>query len=220
MQITALFMLAVLALSSPAPAKAIVLPVPLLDSTLTFNVGVEKFQWKPQVAFDGTNYLAVWEDSRQDEADNLAIYGARIAPDGKVIDSVGIMISTMDRYVDHIPGVAFDGTNYLVTWQGVNPDLVNQDLYGARVSRDGVVLDTGGFLIASADGHQFFGNVAFNGSEYLAAWFDGRNTAAWVYCARVTTSGEVLDPDGIAVMRATTRTTRAGWPWPRRTAPG
>jgi hypothetical protein len=201
MQMTALFVFALFALSGAAPPQAVVQTAPLLDSTLTFDVGVEKFQWKPQVAHDGTNYFAVWEDSRQDEATDFAIYGARLAPNGKVIDSVGIAISGVDRYIDHIPGVAFDGTNYLVTWQGVNPDRGNQDLYGARVSPDGVVLDTGGFLIASADGHQFFGNLAFNGTEYLVAWFDGRNTVAWVYCARVLPSGEVLDPDGIAVMR-------------------
>ncbi len=189
------------AVSSAVPPLPTFPPDPLDDSTLTFDVGVEKFQWKPQVAFDGTNYFAVWEDSRQDEATDLTIYGARLSADGRLLDSVGIRISGLDRYVDHFPGVAFDGTNYLVTWQGVNPDLVNQDLYGARVSRDGVVLDTGGFLIASADGHQFFGNVAFNGSEYLVAWLDGRNTVAWVYCARVTTTGQVLDPNGIAVMR-------------------
>ena len=184
-----------------AAAFATLPPNPPLDTTLTFDVGVEKFQWKPQVAFDGANYFAVWEDSRHDESTVFTIYGARLSAAGVLLDTVGIRIAARDRYDKHTPGVAFDGTNYLVTWQAVNPNVGNQDLYGARVSRDGVVLDPGGFLIASADGHQFFGNVAFNGSQYLVTWLDGRSGVAWLYCARVTTSGRVLDTAGIAICR-------------------
>ncbi len=169
------------------------------DTTLTYDVGVEKFQWKPQVAFDGTNYFAVWQDSRHDESSLFCIYGARLSGAGVLLDSVGIRIATLDQYTEYNPGVAFDGTNYLVVWEGVNPGAGNRDLYGARVTPSGTVLDPGGFLISNAEGNQFFANVAFNGSEYLAVWLDGRSGVSWLYCARVTTSGQVLDPDGIPI---------------------
>jgi hypothetical protein len=46
-----------------------------------------------------------------------------------------------------LPRVAFDGTNYLVAWEDERSG--SQDIYGARVTRGGVVLDPAGFLILS-----------------------------------------------------------------------
>jgi len=210
-QVTILLVV-VLAGGYGAPAPAGRLP----DTTLTFDVGAENFQERPQLAFDGTNYFSVWEDSRHDGTSLTAIYGARTAPDGRALDSVGIAISAVDDYAKHFPAVAFDGTNYLVVWQGYNPGSGNQDLYGARVSRAGAVLDPGGFLISSAAGHQFFGCVAFSGTNYLVAWWDGRTGQGWLYCARVTPAGEVLDPDGIPIMRRNNQ----NYPWGLSVAAG
>src|SRR5262245_51648111 len=43
-----------------------------------------------QVAFDGTNYLVVWEDWRSPRGPD--IWGARFAPDGTRLDPGGIRI--------------------------------------------------------------------------------------------------------------------------------
>src|SRR5688500_641235 len=70
----------------------------------------------PGVAFEGTNYFVVWQhfDSSTGEID---IYGARVDPDGTVLDpDPGIPISTSDGGQSR-PTVAFDGTKYLVVWQ-------------------------------------------------------------------------------------------------------
>ena len=74
--------------------------------------------WFPQVSFDGTNYLVVWQQLPSSGADqSLAhINGARVTPAGTVLDSPSIAISSTPQG-QYSPVVAFDGTNYFVAWQ-------------------------------------------------------------------------------------------------------
>lgn len=153
-------------------------------------------QTRPKIAFDGTNYLVVWQEDRGNQFGD--VYATRVAPDGTVLDPHGIPVAT-SRASERSPAVAFDGTNYLVTWTASGyPD---GDIYGARVGPSGAVLDPGGFPISTAPDLQDFSAVAFDGANYLVAWTSG-NFAGDIYAARVNPSGTVLDPDGIAVSTA------------------
>src|SRR5262245_54720264 len=67
---------------------------------------------RPDVAFDGTNYFAVWEDYRSLYTD---IYGARVSPDGSVLDPSGIEITHRNGY-EFSPTISFGAGNYLVAW--------------------------------------------------------------------------------------------------------
>jgi hypothetical protein len=159
-------------------------------------------QLAPAIAFDGTNYLVVWTDSRA-SATSSDIYGARVSKDGTVLDPAGLAISTAPR-LQAEPKVAFDGTNYLVTWTDLrnddDPELDNQDVYGARVSRAGVVLDPSGIPISTAVEDQSQAALAFDGTNYLVVWTDRRNNFhAAIYGTRVSRAGGVLDPSGIPV---------------------
>ena len=106
-------------------------------------------QFSPAVAFDGTNYLVVWEDARWAAHD---IYGARVSRGGTVLDPTGSR-SRPRRDDQRVPSVAFDGTNYLVAWQDGRVGTT-YDIYGARVSPAGTVLDPGGIPISTAAGYQ------------------------------------------------------------------
>ncbi len=167
----------------------------LLDSA-SFQISNSKVAWLlPSVAFDGTNFLVVWEDYRN--YNRIDTYGARVAPDGTVLDEGGIRIST-NAEVAYTPSVAFGGTNYLVVWDE------SHDIYGARVTTSGNVLDEYGLSISSAANGQFLPHVAFDGANYLVVWHDTRAGGAEdIYGARVTPTGQILDPSGIAISTVT-----------------
>ena len=150
------------------------------------------------IAFDGTNYLVTWED---DHGGSYDIYGARVAPSGTVLDHACIAIHTGagdQRY----PAVAFDGVNYMVVWNGPRAGSGATDIYGARVTKAGVVLDPDGIAISWADNYQWLPTLVFDGTNYLVVWHDYRymgNLGSCIYGTRLSTTGSVLDPDGIAI---------------------
>ncbi|WP_242342219.1 InlB B-repeat-containing protein [Anaeromyxobacter terrae] len=147
------------------------------------------------VAFDGTNYLVVWQDSRGSTGRD--IYGARVTPDGTVLDPGGIPISTaLEHQVE--PAVAFDGTSYLVVWEDRRSGFA--DVRGARVSPNGTVL-AADLLISGATGHQTQPAVACATGGCLVAWRDGRAGGPDVYGARVAGTS-VLEPAGLPISRA------------------
>jgi hypothetical protein len=142
----------------------------------------------PVVGFDGTNYFVVWADRPANVSmpqDN-AIYGVRISTTGVVLDSAPIAIST--RPGSSNPGVASDGSNFLIVWQS------GSDVRGARVSSAGVLLDgpadAGGLPISDKNpGNAALPVVAFTGSEYLVAWQTLAFDLGAIRAVRVSTAG-------------------------------
>ena len=172
-----------------------------LDSANICIAGDAEERTAPDVAFNGVNYLVVWQDGRNQSYD---IYGARVTPAGAVLDPGGILISRSSE-TDEYPAVASDGSDFLVVWQDERNSGNGKDIYGARVDGSGQVLDTVNIAVAVAAAGQYYPVVTGYPGGYLVAWQDGRNqatTAEDVYACRVTTSGSVLDPSGIAVSRA------------------
>jgi hypothetical protein len=157
-----------------------------------------RYQGEPAVAFDGTNYLVVWTDERNDNSD---IYGARVTQDGTVLDTAGIALVS-DSAGQTAPAVAYDGTNVLLVWGDTRND--QGDIYGARVSSDGTLLDSAGFVIAAAPSLQHSPEIALGVDEALVIWVDLRGGPDTdVYGSRITRDGEVLDSAGFAIATST-----------------
>jgi hypothetical protein len=173
----------------------------VLDTQGFLISGAENDQWHPSIAFDGTDFLVVWQDAR-DSDNHYDIYGARVTPAGVVLDTAGIAVSAAANNQE-APRLVFDGVNFLVVWQDYRNGYYS-DIYGARVSREGLVLDSSGLAISTATSYQWDPHVASDGTSFFVCWDDLRDglNAEDVYGARVTPDGIVLDTAGLVVTDA------------------
>ncbi len=90
-------------------------------------------QHNPRVAFDGTNFLVVWET----DGDDADIHGARLGPDGQVL-APGEFEITAAEGDQRASSVAFNGAGYIVLWADERSGT-SSDIYGVRVTTGGVV---------------------------------------------------------------------------------
>ena len=158
-------------------------------------------------ASDGSDYLVVWEDSRNGSYD---IYGARVSRLGVVSPAEDIPICRLASK-QAAPSVAFLGNSYLVVWEDYRN--AKAQIFGTLVSTRGVVVDTNGFLIGTSSKGAYSPSVAANGADYFVAWEDYRNgtvvtntdngevflTKPDIFGSRVSATGSVSDTTGIAV---------------------
>jgi hypothetical protein len=114
------------------------------------------------VAWDGTNFLAVWQDARSRSGHDL--FAGRVATNGQLLDTAGIAIAVAPGE-QLAPAVAFNGTNYLVVWQDARSG--NDDVRGVRVSPAGVVLDDPPLTIATGPSNQRAPSVAAAAGVFL-----------------------------------------------------
>jgi len=166
-----------------------------LDSVPISITSAGGHQVLPAASCDGENFLVAWSDKRRSRG--YEIYCARVSPSGEMLDPGGIGV-TWEPYDQIDPAVAFDGTNFIVVWSDGRSGS-DFDLYASRVTSSGEVLDRDGFPVSTRGGNQQLPSVASDGSSSLVAWKDDQASAGDVYCARILSTGEVVDPDGIAV---------------------
>ena len=136
-------------------------------------------QREPAVAYNGSNYLVVWEDSR---SGNWDIYGVRVSTSGAVLGTPQ-PLSTAGKYQQR-PRLAGDNKGWLVAWQDTRNSNM-PDIYGAWVGTDGKRQGAGDFPIAKQSAYQSFPGVSSNGDSHLVVWMDSRGGDYQVYGARV-----------------------------------
>lgn len=176
----------------PAVLDPIVGPEVGVDEPLSGVAPMD--QRSPAIAWNGTHYLAVWQDLRGGATADIR--GARLTSAGVVVDTRGIVICSAAND-QTLPSVASNGADFLVVWEDrrVGP---TRDIHGARVTGAGVVQDLSGIAISTAPNEQQAPSVASNGTDYLVVWEDARGTPNWdVYGARVTSAGVVEDASGV-----------------------
>ncbi len=146
----------------------------------------------PAVARCDSLYLVVWQDKRSGTFD---IYGARVALDGTVLDPDGFRVCAASN-TQQYPTVAAGESTWLVVWEDQRTGV---NVYGARVSHSGTVLDSAGLPIGLDNGTQSLPNAAWNGSVFLVVWKSDELGAWTTHGARVTPDGELLDPTGFFI---------------------
>jgi hypothetical protein len=163
---------------------------------------------QPDVAWNGSKWLVVW---LHNDGSDFNIDGKLVTPTHAVSDATYHISTAPDYQFD--PAVAA-GSNgqFLVVWSDRrNNDSLQTDVYGARVSKTGSVLDKAGVRLSYgvSRSDELTPDVAWNGSDYMTVWtaepsagdqiqYDLR-TAAGVRTAHGTlasrdTSGSVVHP--------------------------
>jgi hypothetical protein len=166
------------------------------------DAGASKMQLRPAVAFNGEVYLVAWQDGAGTAGDKeCEIWCARLDKSGKSLDEKGVLVCKAEgKEMRKRPAVAACGKDFLVVWEDYRNGK-DYDLYAARVTGEGKVLDPNGFVVSGAPGVQVMPSVASDGKTgWLATWSDFRNGTDYdVYAARISPEGKVLDPNGLAI---------------------
>jgi hypothetical protein len=161
----------------------------LRDSTPVLLSWTASLQDNPAIASDGHNYLIAWEEYRNIE--EPFIYGAIVTPQGNVIGNGSLPICT-DTGVQDAPAVAYGDGIYFVVWRGHGQES-SWDVYGRRISSDGVLLDSAPIDITSYGAAQEWPSIAFDGHNFLVVWQDDYYYPNYhIYGARVTPAGVKL----------------------------
>lgn len=197
----------------------------VLDDFLIFTA--PGGQVMPSIAFDGTNYLVVWSDTRDGSAvgPDADIYGTRVTPEGLVLDPEGIPVSTA-LGIQEYPHLIFDGNNYFAVWEDTRngPDVFPPvlDIYGTRIAPGGDLLDgppdTGGIAINTHSRPKQNPVVSLFGTEYFVTWAMSffPDPPEGIFAARVSTDGILIDgpPDseGILISEPITSSSKLAWP--------
>ena len=92
----------------------------------------------PRVAFDGLDWLVVFEHSLT--TGDYQVMATRVSQAGAVLDPAWIPVSTAYSTVPGRAGVAFDGRNFVVEWRDSRDGTAVLDLWVRTVAPDGALL--------------------------------------------------------------------------------
>jgi len=147
----------------------------------------------PAIAWDGKNYLVIWNGILDSTGEHYNIQGLRVSSQGEPVDFQPFAVSHSNR--DSRPAVAFGGGKYLAVWLYEN----SYDIFGDLVDTNGTVSEAIGIVVAS--GVQTNPQVASDGTNFLVVWED--YGTHWpnidIAGARVSSEGTVLDPSGLSI---------------------
>lgn len=168
----------------------------------------DRVAWKPAVAWTGSKYLVVWEDSRNIASSNLDIYGAHVTTAGAV-DSAATPISSAPERQSW-PQISSGGGSTLVTWH-TDPSSASREVHAVRLGAADQLIDQAPLVVATAPPvPQHWARTAWTGSNHLVVWIDSNLSGRGdIRGARVDPSGARLDPAPLALAASTGSET---WP--------
>lgn len=117
----------------------------VLDAKPLVICSAPDLQERPRIAFGGGVFLIVWQDLRNEK--DWDVYAARLTPEGKLLDPNGFVVSG-GPHNQALPDVAWDGKAFQVVWQDYRCGD-RYEIYGARVSPQGEVLEPEGQLFVT-----------------------------------------------------------------------
>lgn len=142
-------------------------------------------QHSPAVAWNGSKFMVVWSDQRNGSGYGYEdIYGVRVTS-SYAKEGYDIAISTA-AYAQLEPSVAGAGSTFVVVWKDKRA-YYYADIWGARVSDTGSVLDSSGIQLSSASLEESspsiagFNDFGIGGQNFFVAWADTRSGNSDIY---------------------------------------
>jgi hypothetical protein len=120
------------------------------------------------LAFGGTNYLAIWE------LNGAGVWGQLISQGGALVGANFVIDANTNTTHSGFLSALFDGTQFVAGYS-LGTNKTNLHIYAALVKANGAVL-TNDIPIATDAEDQVAPSIAYDGSNYLAAWNDGLGT--------------------------------------------
>jgi hypothetical protein len=153
--------------------------------------GAKDLQECPRVAAGVSGFLVVWQDMRNGK--DYDVCAARVGADGKVLDPGGILVCA-EPHNQAQPAVVWDGKAFVVAWADARSGAA-YEIYAARVSPDGTLLDPMGIRASSGApaGHRFSPAIASRGGGRSLVLWNASKLAGFGF---VPWSGAVLLEDG------------------------
>jgi hypothetical protein len=124
------------------------------------------FAREAALAFDGTNYLVVWNDA-------VSIYGQFISKSGTLVGS-NFVIDQGSSYAGSPIAIAYDGSRFVVAFHefagtGSIYGIIQWTLFARFVSTSGSTISDR-VTICDPAAHPFLPMMAFDGTNYLFTW--------------------------------------------------
>ena len=145
----------------------------VIDQTLLLaQIGDPRSQISPDIAFNGKNsFVVTWQQGENYfETESGDIMAIRLDENGKPQDSGALKI-TNHKASQERPRIASYNNHFLIVWQDFRNGK-DWDIYGARISQNGKLLDPDGFLIAGGKGNQAMASITNAGNGYMIVWQD------------------------------------------------
>jgi hypothetical protein len=170
--------------------------------------------WAPRLTFDGTHHVVIW---RNQGANGLfasaRLFAARIKPDtGQVVDTAGILVDDRPGQESYgsLQGIAAGGGRLFAAWnrQREGQSEFNkflQDVYGRFLDPATGAVAGPSVVVSRSSGIQYKPSASFDGDVHLVTWHEWNGDRFAVRAARVSQQGTVLDPAGLAVSGASTK---------------
>lgn len=172
-------------------------PAGVLGTEISINASTSPSDNPLTVAYDGANYLVVWTDEVGGiDSGEWDVFGQLVTPSGAL--SGGVITISAAAGQQMLPLVAFNGTNYLVTWTDMRNDANHDwacdtgegsclDIYGRYISKTGAQVGPE-FVINNDVGNQLGGTPGFNNGKYLVLINTG---VAWDGVSKNFVSGDL-----------------------------
>jgi len=147
-------------------------------------------QYLPDVASDGTDFMAVWAEFRADSTlYDLRLYCARFSRSGAVLDTAPTCLAGPDA---KLATIGYGGGCYLVAWRDGSLGATRRVL-AVRIDRGGTLIDTVPIQVSAGDKY-FYGwaDIGYADSTFLIAMMC--NYPNWhIYGSRISCDGKLLD---------------------------